>query len=91
MPEQLILTHARIGRSDLNGWTANNIAPVFLARVAPRLTIWHIMRVLTSSMDAWIVDDNLIPSDIKSQEWHNEKIVRLQTFFLPGNEFCRVV
>jgi len=86
MPEQL-----RCIRSqefdvviDLNGWTANNIAPVFLARVAP-LQVNYLAYHASSgipSMDVWIVDDNLIPLETSSQEWHTEKIVRLSRPFL---------
>lgn len=86
MPEQLrrIRSQKFDVVVDLNGWTANNVAPVFLARVAPlqvNYLAYHASSGLPS-MDLWIVDNNLIPSEESSQEWHTEKIVRLPRPFL---------
>ena len=39
---------------DLNGWTANNIAPVFLARVAP-LQINYLAYHASSGLPLWML------------------------------------
>ena len=69
---------------DLNGWTANNIAPVFIARVAPVQVNYLAYHASSGfpNMDAWIVDHNLIPADRCEYEWHTEKIIRLSRPFL---------
>ena len=69
---------------DLNGWTANNIAPAFLARLAP-LQINYLAYHASSGMnqmDTWLIDDNLIPCDSINIEWHTEELHRLPCPFL---------
>ena len=69
---------------DLNGWTANNLAPVFLARVAPLQINYLAYHASTGlpSIDVWLVDQHLLPSDTSTQEWHTERIVSLKRPFL---------
>lgn len=69
---------------DLNGWTGNNVAPAFIARLAP-VQLNYLAFHATSGireMDAWLVDDEIIPGDPSLQEWHVESIVRLPRPFL---------
>lgn len=69
---------------DLNGWTGNNIAPAFIARLA--LVQVNYLAYHASSgideMDIWLVDQHLLPQSAQFQEWHAESLLRLPRPFL---------
>ncbi len=68
---------------DLNGWTGNNIAAIFVRRIAPVQVNYLAYHASTGipAMDYWLVDDNVV-SPLPKTEWHSEKLWRLPRPFL---------
>ena len=68
---------------DLNGWTGNNLAPAFVARIAPLQLNYLAYHASTGipAMDIWVVDQHILPTG-SACEWHTEKLLRLTRPFL---------
>jgi protein O-GlcNAc transferase len=68
---------------DLNGWTGNNFAPGFIARIAPLQLNYLAYHASTGipAMDVWLVDDHVVTPEPLA-EWHTETVVRLPRPFL---------
>ena len=68
---------------DLNGWTGNNLAAAFIARIAPLQLNYLAYHASTGipAMDGWVVDQHVVPAE-GACEWHTEQLVRLPRPFL---------
>ena len=85
LPAQTVAIHALHldVAIDLNGWTGNNIAPAFIARLAPVQVNYLAFHASSGipSMDYWLVDDALVAKS-PFKEWHTEKLYRLSRPFI---------
>jgi len=68
---------------DLNGWTGNNVGPIFTRRIAPVQVNYLAFHASTGipAMDYWLVDETVV-SPQPYTEWHSEKLWRLPRPFL---------